>query len=219
VWQALSVRPELDGFILVGGSALALHLNHRISEDLDFVWPQPRLPREALRQLTQPGSDLAFDSRQDPRAEREASDCGFDLDDSSQNYFVNQLVKVTFFCPDAPERMILSQTPGSGLRIATLAEIFAMKALVSAKRSKARDWFDLYVLMKHHGFSWKDFYQAFVETESEGQYDYAAERLTRAHPSKSDEGYEALLPNPPTIEEMRAFFLQRRNSYEQGREC
>jgi predicted nucleotidyltransferase component of viral defense system len=216
VWQALSVRPELNGFILVGGSALALHLNHRISEDLDFAWPHPRLPRENLHQLINADSGLAFESYQDPRAQREATDCGLDLDDFSQNFFVNDLVKVTFFCPDVPERKILSQTSGNGLRIATVPEIFAMKALVSAKRSKARDWFDLFVLMKDHGFSWKDFYAVFVQAKNEGQYDYAADRLSKARPSRNDEGYEALLPNPPSIEEMRDFFLQRRNNYERG---
>jgi len=218
VWQALSRRPELNGFVLVGGSALALHLNHRISEDLDFVWPHPRLPRGALHQLTEAGLGLRFDPFQDPWAQREASDCGFDLDDFSQSFFVNDLVKVTFFCPDAPEIKILSQTTGDTLRIATVPEIFALKALVSAKRSKTRDWFDLYVLMKYHGFSWKDFYQAFVQAGSKGQYDFAADRLSRTRPAIDDEGYEALLPNPPTITEMREFFLQRRNAYERGEE-
>ena len=216
VWQALAVRPELSGFVLVGGSALALHLNHRISEDLDFAWPHPRLPRDVLHQMTKAGSGLKFESYQDPWAQREAYDCGLNLDDFSQNFFVNDLVKVTFFCPDTPEIKILSPTSGDALRIATVPEIFAMKALVSAKRSKTRDWFDLYVLMKHHGFSWKDFYETFVRAGCEGQYDYAAELLSTAHPSRSDEGYDALLPNPPTIEEMRAFFLQRRNAYERG---
>ena len=73
IWQALSVRPERKGFILVGGSALALHLNHRISEDLDFVRPETRLPRDTLRQLTNGVSALSFDLRQAPRAEREGS--------------------------------------------------------------------------------------------------------------------------------------------------
>ena len=216
VWQALSVRPELNGFILVGGSALALHLNHRISEDLDFAWPHPRLPREILHQLTNANSDLVFEPKQDPRVQREATDCGLDLDDFSQTYFVNELVRVTFFCPDAPERKILPQGDGDTLRVATVPEIFALKALVCAKRSKARDWFDLFVLMKHHGFSWKDFYGVFVRAGNEGQYDYAADRLSRARPSKNDEGYEALLPSPPRIEEMRDFFLQRRNAYERA---
>jgi hypothetical protein len=93
-----------------------------------------------------------------------------------------------------------------------------MKALVTAKRSKTRDWFDLYVLMKDHGYSWKQFYEAFVRSGSEGQYDSAANRLSKANPSTSDEGYEALLPSPPTVDEMRAFFLQRRNAYERGEE-
>jgi predicted nucleotidyltransferase component of viral defense system len=218
VWQVLADKPELKGFVLVGGSALALHLNHRISEDLDFAWPQPRLPREALRQLTEAASGLKFDSRQDPWADREANDCGLDLYDFSQNYFVNDQVKVTFFCPDAPERKILSETTADTVRIATIPEIFAMKALVSAKRSKTRDWFDLYVLMKDHGFTWRDIHEAFAQAGSEGYYDIAADRLSRARPAAKDEGYEALLPNPPSIEQMREFFLQRRNAYERGEE-
>jgi len=218
VWQALSVRPELKGFVLVGGSALTLHLNHRISEDLDFVWPHPRLPREALHQLTKAGADFKFDPNEDPWAQREADDCGLDLNDFSQNFLVNELVKVTFFCPEAPERKLLAQTAGDTVRVATVPEIFAREALVSAKRSKTRDWVDLYVLMKHHGFSWKNFYEAFVLAGSEGQYDHAADRLSRARPSIDDEGYEALLPHPPSIEEMREFFLQRRNAYERGEE-
>ncbi len=171
-----------------------------------------------MHQLTKSSSDFNFDPIQDPWAQREADDCGFDLDDFSQTFFVNDLVKVTFFCPDAPERKILSQTIAEALRIATVPEIFALKALVSAKRSKTRDWFDLYVLMKDHGFSWKDFYEVFVRAGNEGQYDFAADRLSTAKPATSDEGYEALLPNPPGIEEMREFFLQRRNAYERGEE-
>ena len=218
VWQALSVKPELHGFVLVGGSALALHLNHRISEDLDFAWPHPRLPREVLRKLTNSDSDFRFKLYQDPLAEREADDSGLDLGDFSQNFVVDDLVKVTFFCLEAPERRILLETSDEALRVATIPEIFALKALVSAKRSKARDWFDLYVLMKDHGFSWKDFYQVFVRSSNEGQYDFAAQRLSSARPPREDEGYQALVPHPPSVEEMRDFFLQRRNAYERGEE-
>ncbi len=131
---------------------------------------------------------------------------------------VDEQVKVTFFCPELPERKVLSPADANGLRVATVAEIFALKALVSAKRSKTRDWFDLYILMKFHGFRWRDFYAAFVRGENGGQYDYAAHRLWSGQPSSLDEGYEALLPNPPSVEEMRDFFRRRRTEYEQGLE-
>ncbi len=34
--ELIQTAPFLQNFVLVGGSALALHLNHRQSEDLDF---------------------------------------------------------------------------------------------------------------------------------------------------------------------------------------
>jgi hypothetical protein len=39
----------LAGFVLIGGSALALHIHHRISEDLDFAWPYGQLTGESLK--------------------------------------------------------------------------------------------------------------------------------------------------------------------------
>jgi len=37
LWDAVKVKPELHGFVLVGGSGLALRIGHRRSEDLDFM--------------------------------------------------------------------------------------------------------------------------------------------------------------------------------------
>ena len=70
--------------------------------------------------------------------------------------------------------------------------------------------------MKLHGYTLKNFYSAFVRADNVGQYDQAANRLCSAQPNREDEGYEALLANPPTIEEMRDFFRQRRDAYERG---
>jgi predicted nucleotidyltransferase component of viral defense system len=33
----------MRGFVLVGGTALTMHLGHRVSEDLDFMWADTRL--------------------------------------------------------------------------------------------------------------------------------------------------------------------------------
>ncbi len=35
-WHFLQGQPALSGFILLGGSALTMHLHHRKSEDLDL---------------------------------------------------------------------------------------------------------------------------------------------------------------------------------------
>jgi hypothetical protein len=44
VWHFLREQPSLAGFILVGGSGLALRIGHRLSEDLDLAYPEVRPP-------------------------------------------------------------------------------------------------------------------------------------------------------------------------------
>lgn len=43
----------LSPFTLIGGTALALHIGHRISQDLDFITTQDKLPRALLQRLAQ----------------------------------------------------------------------------------------------------------------------------------------------------------------------
>jgi hypothetical protein len=51
VWEFLSSLPALGGFVLIGGTALAMHIAHRVSEDLDFIIVGNKLPRAALNGL------------------------------------------------------------------------------------------------------------------------------------------------------------------------
>jgi hypothetical protein len=48
LWEFLKPDTALSGFVLVGGSALALRINHRRSEDLDLAFLGQKLPRKAL---------------------------------------------------------------------------------------------------------------------------------------------------------------------------
>ena len=47
----LQHEPLLQSLVLIGGTALALHLGHRRSEDLDYLCPEPKLPKEKLQAL------------------------------------------------------------------------------------------------------------------------------------------------------------------------
>lgn len=38
LWHYLKGREALRGFVLLGGSGLALQIQHRLSKDLGFVW-------------------------------------------------------------------------------------------------------------------------------------------------------------------------------------
>jgi hypothetical protein len=216
VWQKLRIRPELKGFVLVGGSALALQIHHRESEDLDFAWPQDKLPRVQLELLRTNLPEIQFSTADDPIAVREADDCGVDLRDFSQAYVIDNVVKATFFVLERAERQVLSDCMGQPLQMASLDEIFALKALVCSKRSKSRDWFDLYILMKDYGYTFDQFHKVFVDAGAQGAYDIAAMRLCFGHPQSTDEGFKGLLANPPTIVTMNQFFAGRKNAYEQA---
>lgn len=51
LWTFLREQPQLGSFVLTGGSALALQIQHRISEDLDFCTSASKLPVKALDEV------------------------------------------------------------------------------------------------------------------------------------------------------------------------
>jgi len=81
VWSFLKDQPILGGFVLIGGSALALSIGHRLSEDLDFAWVEPRLPRvrlDALRRAAEAGG-FDFERQEHEAAVVEFAEAGLDL--------------------------------------------------------------------------------------------------------------------------------------------
>ncbi len=218
LWQFLQNQPALQGFVLVGGSALALHIQHRISEDLDFAWPGIRLPRARLEALIRLASEQGFYSqrRDDPGALDEFEIAGMNLHDYQQDFLVNGRVKMSFFAADEGLTRVLYDTETTNdVRVANLNELFASKSLVAAQRSKTRDWFDLYVLMTRHGKTMEDIHDAFLKAGMEMQFDTALQRLCSGRPALHDEGYEQLLTDAPDLETMSAFFRAERDAYEQ----
>lgn len=217
IWKFLKEQPALDGFVLVGGSALAMTIGHRLSEDLDFIYPENRLPRQRLDVLLRAAGELGldFNRHDDEAAVGEFLHDGMDLHNYQQDFFVNNAVKVSFFAPDEPLRKILSSHPAkSKVRVASLSEIFKAKCLVSAARSKSRDWLDLYLLMRDHGFSIQDYQNAFREAGVPAQCDIGLARLCSGVPQRDDEGFAHLLQNPPSMDEMKKFFVEQRNELE-----
>ena len=216
VWSFLKQQRALAGFVLMGGSALALRIGHRLSEDLDLAWLELRLPRARLEALRRTAVTNGFDfqPQDDEATVREFADAGLDLLDYQQNCLVNGRVKVSFFAPEAPLARLLRGPPEPTARVATLAELFKAKCLASAQRSKTRDWVDLHLLLREHGFTLRDYRAAFAQAGVASQCDIGLSRLCSGVPQKDDEGYAHLLPNPPTLAEMKAFFTAQRDQLE-----
>lgn len=219
VWRFLEHQRALAGFVLIGGTALALRIKHRVSEDLDFAWTEHRLPVVRVAALSKLASEhgLEFQRNDDPAASDEFEIAGMSLHDYQQDFLVNHSVKVSFFAADDPLCRLLRAQPAndSGPRISELSELFGSKCLVAASRSKSRDWFDLYTLMTKHGFTVHDMRRVFVSTGVPNQFDLAMQRLCSGKPAASDEGFEHLTDIAPSLDEMRSFFAARRDAFEQ----
>ncbi len=216
VWEFLSRQPALAGFVLVGGTGLALRLRHRRSDDFDLAFPAEQLPRGRIEALVRiaPGQGIRLALSQDEAAASQFLEAGLELGDYQQNYLANGTVKVSFFSPEPPFRRILAGPAEDRVRIASLPELFKTKCLVSALRSKSRDWLDLYLLLRNHGFSIRDYHAAFAEAGVDAQWEIGMSRLCSGVRQADDEGYAHLLPRSPTLEEMRDFFVAQRNVLE-----
>lgn len=216
VWSFLKDQPALAGFVLVGGSALALTIRHRLSEDLDFATSEIRLPRQRLEALRRRSEEagFVFEHDDDEAAAQEFLLGGMELHDYQQDFLVNGTVNVSFFALDEAQRKVLAGRNESKVRVASLAELFKTKCLVSAVRSKTRDWLDLYLLMRDHGFTIHDYQAAFREAGSPAQCDIGLTRLCSGVPQRDDEGFAHLLKNAPALEEMKTFFVEQRDKLE-----
>ncbi|HRQ87254.1 MAG TPA: nucleotidyl transferase AbiEii/AbiGii toxin family protein [Bacteroidia bacterium] len=216
LWQYLREHDSLRGFVLIGGSGLALRIQHRLSEDLDFVWNGLRLPRKRIDLLVREAGEAGFHfvSHDDLAAFEEFEIAGMDLHDYQQDFVVNDRVKVTLFTADSALSKILPESPSEPCRIATLQELFETKALVSASRSKSRDWFDLYILMRDHGFTLADYASTFAKAGCAILHETGLSRLCSGVPQRNDEGFEELVSPAPSIGELAGFFRERRDAYE-----
>lgn len=214
LWLELRDEPLLAGGILIGGTALALRIGHRRSEDLDFAFLSDRLPKTAINLLRKKYPDWVRNDNL--LSYEEFLIAGQSLHDYQQNFVSGSGVKITFLAEDKPLWPLLGNTPAptGALRIATTKEIFGLKCLVSARRSKSRDWYDLYVLFKEHGFEITDMAEAFEKTNQSAEIDIAFRRLCSGITAADEEGYEALTVNPPSLEILKAFFRNLRDQYE-----
>ena len=212
LWDILENEPLLKGFSLVGGTALALRIAHRQSEDLDFACVSEKLPSHRIDQLVHKIEEkgIHVELISDLAEEQNFLNDGLELRDYQRNYVADR-VKLSLFSADPELRAVLSSQPvrEEGPIVPALDRLFASKVLVCAHRSKTRDWLDIYMLCTKHGFRLNDMYRVFQQYDKYG-WDSAIGRLTTMTIPSDDEGYRHMMSNPPSIEAMREFFVKER---------
>lgn len=162
VFDAVATLDAAEGLTLVGGTALALQIGHRVSLDLDFASDSERLPAQRLdkiieglkaagvatNRVTDPAKDGAF------RIQR-----GEPIGNFSRDYVCDG-VKLQFFAHghnkaqrdyyQAQERIV---APGMSFGILCLDGLKTAKTLVLADRVRSRDLYDVMILLRDHGYS------------------------------------------------------------------
>jgi predicted nucleotidyltransferase component of viral defense system len=153
VYELMAQQKALENFVLIGGTAMALHIGHRLSEDLDFWLPAERMSPYAIdrmmNDLRAQGHSVVFAT---PSASISAFriNSGEDLRWYAQDWAIDG-VKVQLFCPQdvafdhfrVYPRLKAHET-GASFEIATLEAIFAMKSYTISRRTRSRDIVDLW---------------------------------------------------------------------------
>lgn len=134
LWHRL--QPALDlGFVLYGGTAIALRLGHRISIDFDFFREAP-LDHAELR--------TAFPFLENATTIQEQADTLSVLVPVGRQY-----VKLSFFGPIRFGRVGLPQITRDGvMQVASLQDLMATKLKVILQRIEAKDYRDIAALLK-----------------------------------------------------------------------
>ncbi|MBP9991213.1 MAG: nucleotidyl transferase AbiEii/AbiGii toxin family protein [Bacteroidales bacterium] len=171
-------------YYLVGGTAIALHLGHRRSIDFDLFKPTALNHKKNLDRITDSGYSYFVTRRV---AEQ-------------MNLIVND-VKVTFFQYPFPVQPI--EKFESYFRMPSLLQLAAMKAYALRRRSKWKDYVDLFFLLKEH-FSIAQISECATTLFG----DLYSEKMFRAQLCYFEdvdytEEVDYLTPNPPSNEEIR----------------
>lgn len=225
LFRALRDMPAIEPFTLVGGTALALRLKHRLSEDLDFAMEGPRLNRAAIQAIIRNLDPNTFTVSKYPHA-AERSDfenAGLDLEDAQQDYNVGG-TKLSFFIPEYPRTLNESvldkpSVPVPGLktghiRVLDLDSLALMKSLLLATRITTRDLFDIVALVKHHNLTYTQLFN--WQTSHALGYDWLRSNLRNAKQAKNDPGVQPVENTiPADFSALKAILLAAMDAYEQ----
>jgi hypothetical protein len=128
--KGLMSMPELDRFYLVGGTALALQIGHRVSVDLDMFTLEPFDKTDLLDLLNNRFDDVLVESE-------------------GATMLVTNIrqVKVDFVKMSYP--ILFPHLEIEGIRMFDIRDIAPMKLKAIAQRGSKKDFFDIYFLLDH----------------------------------------------------------------------
>lgn len=146
----LSGLPSIRDFYLSGGTALALQVGHRESEDLDFFTQIDFNPQVLQRDL------IILGALQDT-----------EIDIGTLNTFIDG-VKLQFL--HYPYQLLDKLIPWNGIQLSSVIDIACTKLVTISMRGNKKDFIDLYIILKH--YSLKDLLKRLEEKYQNVEYNH-----------------------------------------------
>lgn len=126
-------------YILCGGTALAMQIGHRKSEDLDFMmWRTSRTQKP----------EVDWNAIERELTEKIGTIDNFNMLGFDQVEFLVRGVKFSFFVSDNYSPVAAPIDYMGNIRLADAVSIMAMKMEVMLRRMKFRDYYDIYSILK-----------------------------------------------------------------------
>ncbi len=191
-WRALrDVLPE--GFYLIGGTAVAVHLGHRESRDLDFFAHERAIDLDALAKELEALPGFALESRSAGTLEGVLGETKVEL-------FID-------IDEERPQRALEGPELVAGLHVASLRDLAAMKVKVIGDRGEMRDYYDLKLIEEEGGVSVEEGLSLYMQRYRADPHGPALGHTVRALGYLDDVEEDESLPI--TKEELAAWWRKR----------
>ena len=203
--------------ILIGGTALAYHLSHRESFDIDICFPfSNTLPELDFLENFKEVILLEFEQGIIDTAIND----GGDINEVMKRYIIDG-IKVDFVINPSSniyESEILKDDNKytlEHLRIASVESIFKLKSLLLFDRNKIRDLYDMVYLMKECGYTSKDF----IDTIMYYRITYLPKNILQFIEAKEEdpfdiEGIEKPIMNITTYQKLKSYLTKEIKKHE-----
>lgn len=138
VYEVISQMNCLKSLVLFGGTAISLQCQHRLSEDLDFELVSTRRMNDGLHfdEILNEVNSLFPGTRQNILGEDH-----FEL-------FLPNGVKLSFFQPRNPLPSLTISYRHNNIQAPSLQELLGNKLFTLSVRTKFRDYYDIYTLLR-----------------------------------------------------------------------
>ena len=187
--NTLSNLAFIPFFYLAGGTACAIHLGHRISEDLDF-FSQEEFSQSRIQNILRTSGRFLVDY-----SDARTLTGRFDQ------------TKISFFHYEYPR--IEATEDFLNIKISSIKDIGCMKMDAIASRGSRRDFVDLYSIMNSFNMSLEEFSKLFQKKYGEGNYNQIHILKSLVYFEDADKDPELNMLDHYSWNEVKSFFKKQ----------